>query len=177
MYLEWLCREVRSYTKADVLRQNWKEFTISPNGCSPNKTLGSFHVQIMSTRSKVNLHGTSMPAAGPLPRVYSPAHTAQILPWAAAFRRRHHSEAAVHASDFSHSQMDEGLPKASHMRQPCRTSEPEGVRRDGIKSLGPASPRWWDQQAVERRKRARWKVRDTSCGVDVDRSEGQCLCC
>lgn len=155
-----------------MLRQNWKEVTISPNGCSPNKTRGSFHVQIMSTRSKVNHHGTSVPAVGPLPRVYSPAHTAQILPWAAAFRRRHHSEAAVHASGSSPSQMDEGPPKASHMRQLCRTSEPKGVRRDGTKSLGPANPRLWDQQAVERRKRARRRVRDTGCGVDMDRSEG-----
>lgn len=111
-----------------------------------------FHVQIRSTRSKVNHHGTSMPAAGPLRRVCSLAHTAQILPWAAAFRRRHHSEASALASRFSHSQMDEGPPMASHMRQLCRTSEPGGVRRDGIKSLRPASPRWRDQQAVERRK-------------------------
>lgn len=78
--------------------------------------LVSLHVQIRSTRSKVNHHGTRMRAADPLPRVCSPAHTAQILPWAAAFRRRHHSEASGHALGFSLPQMDEGPPMASHIR-------------------------------------------------------------
>lgn len=135
-----------------------------------------FHVQIRSTRSKVNHHGTRMPAADPLPRVCSPARTAQILPWVAPVRRRHHSEASAHALDFSHSQMDEGPPMASHMRRLCMTSEPEGVRRDGIKSWRPASPRWQDQQAVGKRKRARLKLRDTGCGVDVDPSENAISC-
>lgn len=139
--------------------------------------LVSLHVQIRSTRSKVNHHGTRMPAADPLPRVCSPAHNAQILPWAAAFRRRHHSEASTHALGFSHSQMDEGPPMASHMRQLCRTSEPEGERLDGIRSLKPATPRWRDQQAVERMKRARRMVGDRGCGVDVDLSESYCSCC
>lgn len=139
--------------------------------------LVSLHVQIRSTRSKVNHHDTRMPAADPLPRVCSLAHNAQTLPWAAASRRRHHSEASTHALGFSHSQMDEGPAMASHMRQLCRTSEPEGVRPDGIRSLRPASPRWWDQQAEERMERARRKVRDRGCGVDVDLSESYCANC
>lgn len=149
-----------------------------PDGCPQHDTrLVSLHVQIRSTRSKVNHHGMRMPAADPLHRVCSPAHNAQILPLAAAFRRRHHSEASTHALGFLHSQMDEGPPMASHMRQLCRTSEPEGVRPDGIKPLRPASPRWRDQQEVEKMKRARRKVRDRGCGVDVDLSESYCSCC
>lgn len=142
-----------------------------------DRRLVPLHLQIRSTRSKVNHHGTRMPAADPLRRVCSPAHTAQILPWAAAFHRRHHSDASAHALGFSHSQMDEGPPMASHMRQLCRTSEPEGVRPDGIRSLRLGSPRWRDQQAEERMGRARRQVRDRGCGVDVDLSESYCSCC
>lgn len=139
--------------------------------------LVSLHVQIRSKRSKVNHHDTRMPAADLLPRVCSRAHNAQILPWAAATRRRHHREASTHALDFSHSQMDEGPPMASHMRQLCRTSEPKGVRPDGIRFLRPASPRGRDQQAVEKLEKARQKVRDRGCGVDVDLSESYNLNC
>lgn len=89
---------MRSCTQADVLSWDWNTASSSWMDVAQQDTrLVSLHVQIRSTRSKVNHHDMRMPAADPLPRVCSPAHNAQILPWAAAARRRHHSEASTHA--------------------------------------------------------------------------------